>query len=247
MIKLLFTFFLLLTFFTNFIFAKSPLTIYYYERAPYHYTTEQGEAKGILIDITKKLLDNANIKYHFTSIPVKRIFTYLKKEEFSCSPGWFFTKERSKIFKYTLPIYESKPIVAIINAKKWKNHSTICSIDKLLKLNLTLGLISGFKYGKVIENKLREYKGIIKLKKITVSMDKIIMLTAIDRIDFTFVSKENIDFFLKNHKEFKKKIIVVKLPEIKKGEKRYIICSKKVPDQIIKKINKAILKLKDEK
>jgi len=232
-------------FYSNIFFAAT-VKIYYFERPPYYFT-ENGIAKGILIEKTEKIFNLAKIKYKFYSLPVKRIFAYLEKDIPACSPGWYYTEKRSKIFKYTLPIYESKPIVAVVNSDKWNYKNRFCSLKKLLLSNLKLGLISGFNYGKVLENSFYSMKKSLKLKRFTTSVDNIIKLVALGRIDYTFVSEENIYTFLNKNRRFKKFLTIVRINEIGKGEKRYIICSKKVSDKIIMKLNNAIKRLNYEK
>ena len=243
--KLILYFFIFYLFISTNIFAKPSLTIYYFERPPFYFTDSDNKASGILIDITKNILDKANIKYTFISLPAKRVLSYLKTSTKACSPGWFFTDNRAKIFKYTLPIYRSLPIVAVINKKKWKKGVKSVSIDNLLKMNLSLALKSGFKYGEIIEKKLKKYPG--KIKKYTIKTDNLLKMIVVGRIDYTFLSLENVTDFLSNNSYASGKLTVVYLNEIKKGKLRYLLCSKDVSDQIIERINKAIEQYKNEK
>jgi polar amino acid transport system substrate-binding protein len=233
----------LIIFIAENLFAGEPLKIYYFERVPYHFTDSNLNARGIIVERTIRICYKANIECRFFSIPTKRIFTYLKQKNLACSIGWYYTEKRSKIFKYTLPMFRSKAIVAVINKNKWTEDTYKCPIDKLFKSHLTLGLISGFKYGSIIEHKLVEYKNKINLMRFNVSIEKIIKLTAIGRVDYTFVSEDNVDYFLKTNKKMAKNLIIVHIKEIKQGKKRYMMCSKNISDRIIEKLNSAIKNL----
>ncbi len=224
----------------NILAKENLLKIYYYERPPYYYTNSNGEAVGIINEIVKKILKDANIKYNFESIPIKRIFLLLEKDDYACSPGWFKTPERLRKFKYTLPIFKSKKGVAIFN-KDVKVPENI-SLKYLFKSKYKLGLISGFNYGPIIEDFLKRYQP--KYLRITTSQDNLIKMVAVHRIDYTFFSLENVERFIKKFPTYGKKLKIVNVLEIKEGIKRYIICSKKVDDKIIKKINNSIKKLK---
>ena len=243
--RLLIYFFLFSFFISTNIFAKPFLTIYYLERPPFYFTDDNNNAAGTIIDITKNILDNANIDYKFISLPTKRILSYLKTSTKACSPGWFYTDKRAEIFKYTLPIYQSKPLVAVINKAKWKKTVKQISINELLKFNLVLGLKSGFNYGEIIENAIAKYH--VKVEKYTVKTDNLLKMIVTGRIDYTFLSLENITEFLNKNNNIANKLTIVYLNEIKKGKLRYLLCSKDVPKQIIERINKAIKKIKYEK
>ncbi len=240
----------LLTFFSVVIFLffnvnnllPKVIKVYYYERFPYYYTLSNGKPAGILIDITKKIFDSAKIKYKFYKVPVKRILHILEKASFSCSPGWYFTKERAKIFKYTIPIYRSGPIVAIFNSKI-SNLPEEISLKDILKSEYSLGLISGFKYGKIIDNALKKYKP-KNIQYFTITPKQLIFMVAKKRVDYTFFSEEHIKYFIEKNSFLKEELKLVKIKEIKKGELRYIICSKDVSDSIIKKLNEQIEKLR---
>ncbi len=245
MTRLLIYFFLFSFILSTNVSAKYFLTIYYFERPPFYFTDDNNNAAGTIIDITKNILDNANIKYKFISLPVKRILSYLKTSTKACSPGWFYTDKRAKIFKYSLPIYQSKPFVAVINKAKWKKTVKEISINELLKFNLVLGLKSGFNYGEIIEKAIAKYHG--KIERYTVNADNLLNMIATGRIDYTFLSLENVIGFLGKNNDIAKKLTLVYLNEIKKGKLRYLLCSKDVPDQMIERINKAIKKIKDEK
>ncbi len=239
----LFNIFLILIFFTNIstVLCKTRcLTIYYYDRPPYYFTDSFGIAHGIIIDKVRKILDIAKLKYKFENVPVKRVFYLLIADEYACSPGWYKTKERIKKFKYTLPIYQSEPSVVVINYKKCKKLKCPknISIKKLLKSRMILGLISGFKYGDIIDSAIKKYNP--NVNSYTVSVDTILKMVARGRVDYTFVSKENINYLFNKNPELKRKLKIIGIKEIKKGSNRYIICSKKVSDRIIEKINKAI-------
>ena len=224
------------------LFSFSSLKIYYFERPPYYYTDKNGAPTGLLIDITSKICRNADINFSFVKLPVKRVILYLQQPVLACSPGWYFTKKRAKHFKYTLPIYESKPIVAVVNSGKWGKRRNMVSLYALFSLNMELGLISGFKYSELLERFFRKHSEYIK--KYTMPVDKLLKLILTGRVDYTFLSYENASFLLKREKNFENKLKIINITDIKKGRKRYLLCSKAVPENIIKKLDNAIKRIK---
>ncbi len=224
----------------NFLISKDKiLKIYYYERPPFYYTDKDGIAKGIIIDKVKRILKKANIKYSFQSFPVKRIFLLLEENYYACSPGWFKTEERLKKFKYTLPFYQSEKMKGVFN--KNINVEEEVSLKKLFTNNYKLGLISGFNYGPIIEKYLKIFKP--KVIRITTEPNNLIKMVALRRLDYTFFSYEHIKEFIKLYPDFAKNLKIVSIKEIKHGIKRYIICSKKVDNKLIEKMNIAIKEL----
>ena len=223
----------------NLIAKNKIIKIFYFERYPYYYTASTGEVRGIIIDITTKIFNHAKIKYKYVKLPVKRILYELKKPDvYACSPGWYYNEKRAKIYKYTYPIYESQPIVAVFNSKISIPEEV--SLKYLLEKHYNLGVISGFSYGKIIDDFLKKYPKKY-LYKLTGNPEQLLLLVAKNRVNYTLYSYEHVNNYLKVHPELKLKL--VKINEIKKGIKRYIICSKDVEDKVIKKLNKSILEL----
>ncbi len=215
------------------------LKVYYFERMPYYYTDKNGIPKGIIIDRMKKILEKAKIKYSLQSLPVKRILLLLEEDCYACSPGWFKTEERLRKFKYTLPIFQSKKFVGIFN--KNINIKDNISLRNLFASNYKLGLIDGFNYGPIIEKYLKKYKP--KIIRISTKPNNLIKMVALKRIDYTFFSLEQAKEFLRLHPDFGKNLKIISIKEISSGIKRYIICSKKVNEKLIIKMNKAIKEL----
>jgi ABC-type amino acid transport substrate-binding protein len=103
----------------------------------------------------------------------------------------------------------------------------------------------GFNYGALLEKYFKKFCP--KIERFTTSPDNLMKMVALHRIDYTFFSKENIEKFFKNYPQFAKKLKIVFIKEISEGIKRYIMCSKDVNDEIIRKIDNSIKELKNFK
>ena len=64
-----------------------------------------------------------------------------------------------------------------------------------------------------------------------------------NRIDYFFISHEEADSLIESSGIPKNNFKYIAFSDMPKGEKRYLLCSKKVGDDIIEKLNSAILEV----
>ncbi|MBD3639385.1 MAG: transporter substrate-binding domain-containing protein [Marinobacter sp.] len=63
------------------------LRIAYNEFPPFAHHTESGEASGLIIDMTRKVVEEAGYKPEFLFLPISRIYLYLKNGTVDAWPG----------------------------------------------------------------------------------------------------------------------------------------------------------------
>jgi polar amino acid transport system substrate-binding protein len=228
-----FIIFLIFTLFLPIILTAQNLTILYEQRKPY-VEEDTNSLKGLVATPIIKALEQANINYILKQKPSKRHLFEIKANNHAiCAIGWFKNNEREKFAKFTKTVYQDKPMGII---KRKSNHMINGSmdIDTLLQQNIKLLGKKSYSYGKFIDSKTKQYS----IKRLNVSSDNIKMLTLIakKRADFLFISFEEAYELLKNH-PLKDSLEFIHLQNMPKGNKRYLICSKKVNDTIITMIN----------
>ncbi|RXJ61632.1 transporter substrate-binding domain-containing protein [Halarcobacter anaerophilus] len=225
--------FILFLFSNVLIAADSILEIAYEERIPY-VKKENNSLTGLVATPAIKALNEAKISYVLKEKPSKRhLFEIKANVNKICALGWFKNKEREKYAKYTLPLYQDKPFGII--AKKEKNiELENINIDKLLNnKKYTVLTKASYSYGNFLDKKIENYK--IKKSEVYSNNEKMLTLIERGRADFMFISKEEATLLLKKNNY--KNLLFYKIEGIPKGNKRYLICSKKVPDELIEKIN----------
>ncbi len=159
---------------------------------------------------------------------------------FDCSIGWFKTKQRESFAQFTHSIYRDGPWVLLTHNKSQPNSS---SIEELLEnKNLRLLVREQFSYGPYLDNLIEKKKPMIL--QTNVETRQMFQIIQSHRADITLLPQEEAETLIKNNSAG---LRIISLKDLPKGEYRHIMCSKKVPPQIIAKLNSAILELQKRK
>lgn len=227
--KFIFLFFCL---FSIILKAENSLVIVYEERIPY-VEKDSNSVKGLVATPAIKALNKAKIDYILKEKPSKRHLYEIKANIIPmCALGWFKNKKREIYSKFTLPLYQDNPL-GIVSRIEFDKLLTDINVDKLLKSKLSILTKASYSYGNFIDKKIEKYK--TKKKEVYANNKKMLNLIEKKRADFMFISKEEANLLLKKNNYPNLKFY--KINNIPKGNKRYLICSKKVSDNLINKIN----------
>jgi len=218
----------------------SVITVRYHERVPYIKTTPDG-VEGLTGTPVSLAFKKAGIPFIWKKTPSKRQIKVLKDNSgCDCLVGWFKNPDREKFAKYTHHIYQDKPQIALARADNGKLQNGI-SVDSVLSNpGLKLLVKDGYSYGSYLDARISRQKPVIDRS----TTENVNMLKKIHfrRGDYFFISPEEADGLIESSglpKEDFKYIMFSDMPE---GEKRYILCSQKVEDEVIEKLNTAISK-----
>ena len=240
---------LLLAFSVSGLAAEPPaeLTVYYFERMPF-FGDRDGKASGLLIDISRLILDEAGVKYRLVNVPVIRFFESLKKPGNSCLIGALKTKERETIYAYSDDyIYRDQPFRIIVNKRKRKALPERPSIKQVLESELRLGVSDGYVYGDWLDRKIIEHQP--KLQKINIGNDSEKMHRMIigGRFDYMFAVAEEARHIVTEDRERSDNLTSVEIADAPRGNMRYLLCSKGIDGAIMQKINVAIRTVKSSR
>lgn len=214
------------------------ITIHYHERRPY-YVNYQGEVHGLVADPVKKAFEYADIPATWQETPAKRQLSLIRKnEERSCAVGWFKTPYRESFAQYSLPVYRDNPLIAITRVDNNVFSATEDVEQLFANGNLRLLIKEGYSYGTYIDqliNKLTPWQ-------IATTGDNLSILKMIEshRADYCFMTEEEAHDILLFSGLTKSKFKTVRLSDVPLGNKRYVICTKKVEPEILDRLNQAI-------
>jgi len=224
-----------------------PITVHYHNRRPY-YLNINGEVHGLVADAVTTVLQYADIEFTWLETPATRQLDIVRANASrTCAAGWFKTAEREGFAKFTLPVYQDQPFVAITR----KDNELIGDDEELDRLfmerRLRLLVKSGYSYGAYIDEKILEHNP----RQIITTADNKTMLKMLrtHRADYCFMTEEEAYDLLLFSGLNKMDFRVTRLQEVPSGNKRYLICSSMVPDTTIDRINGAIrhlLHMKEE-
>jgi uncharacterized protein (TIGR02285 family) len=216
--------------------AKSSLEVMYHERPPYYVSKKTGGIGGIIGDIATSILTKAHIRFHFRQVPASRQLNEIKlNRKQNCALGWFKTAQRQTFAKYSDPIYRDKPVVMLVRKSDPKTAAISSLRDLTGKPQLRMGAKLGYSYGPVID----ELASVLKTNVVTAPQDNagMVRMLAGKRFDYFFAAAEEAPEIINKSTH---NIAVIALSDAPPGNKRYIICSFRVGDQLMHKINAAI-------
>lgn len=217
------------------------LTASYLERPPYYYT-RQGRAEGFLMELSRKIFRDAGIEVVFEMMPPKRIMMEIKKaDNFHCSVGWFKKPEREEFAKFSLPIYRDKPVV-ILTTKKQKQmfapHKTLREVfsDK----SLIMATMSAFSYGSYIDQLMEHVSP--KTHEISSKQNLLPKLIMKGRAAYMLTAPEEVQTLVRSAGLNPDDFVSITMPDIPAGNRRYLMFSRGVSDEIVERINTSVRK-----
>ena len=220
------------------------LTVYYFERMPF-FGDRDGKAAGLLVDVSRLILDEAAVPYRFVNVPVVRLFDSLRKPGNSCLVGAHRTKEREAIYAYSDDfIYRDRPFRIVVNKARRKALPERPTIRQVLESELRLGVAEGYVYGDWLDRKIVEYQP--RLQKVNIGNDSEKMHKMIigGRFDYQFAVAEEAQYIVAEDQEHRDNLTTVEIADAPNGNMRYLLCSKGIDSATMKKINAAIKTVK---
>lgn len=217
--------------------AAEVVTLLFNERPPYLLLNKDGTASGLTGTPTAKAFQAAGITVNWSMLSTKRqVQTLMENAGLSCAIGWFYKPEREEFAKFSKPIYEDHPFVAIVG-----RHF---SIDGNAKLSEVLAnkkyrilLKEGFSYGDIDHMINRSQPNVV------VSSGEVIELMQMikgNRADLMFAAWEEAQYLVQQAGFKQGDFHILQFSDMPPGKTRHLMCSKKVSDALMQRINAAI-------
>lgn len=220
--------------------ASSVITLHYNERPPYLVTTDQGVG-GLTGDPTTIVFKKSGIPFRWEQTPSKRqIYLLQQNSGRDCLVGWFKNQDREKFAKYTLPIYQDQPQVALMRADNDLAPNGSRVADLLSNQRLTLLVKDGYSYGDFLDGKIKESHPVQTVT--TVENSGMLKMVFNRHADYFLIAPEEADGLIKSSEFDLHDFKFIHFSDMPYGEKRYILCSRQVEDAVIEQLNSAIQK-----
>lgn len=218
----------------------APLLMAFREKPPYSYI-EQDVAKGFLLERTRRILARANIRAEFREMPPKRIFLEIQKDDQEiCSFGWYKIAERQKYARYSIPLHQDRKQMVLAGSRSAaaiKRHATLKSL--MSSKDLTLATADGVSYGTDIDQMISAFSG--RIDRTLLSPLEVARKVAMQRADFMFIDQDDYDYLLASDAALlADNLVILDFPDTPPGLLRYILCSQKVSEAMMRQINAAI-------
>ncbi len=220
--------------------AENPVLLYYFERAPYAITDNNGGVSGLVATPAADAFKKAGIPFQWKKMPFKRQLETIKyNKKKGCGIGWFKTTEREEFARFSESIYQDKPAITISK----KGHQTLTQYRDVISLfrdeNIKLLVKDGFSYGRYIDEQIKK---ISPETVVVVNSSNIQMLQMIlaGRADYFFVAEEEAQKIVLKAGYDLSQFQVTHYFDIPAGNYRYIGCARQVPQETIDLINNAL-------
>lgn len=214
------------------------VVVYYHERRPYYVTTPK-QVHGLIADRVNWIFKDAGIPYVWRKAPAKRQLEVIRDNaQGVCAVGWYKTPEREAFGNFTLPIFMESPTMAIARADNDQIRTGETLARTLSNRRLRLLRKDGYSYGKFIDDAIRQFapRGMVTTAE-NLSMVKMIHT---HRADYFFISKEEAEDLILCSGLPVKDFQVIRFSDMPLGNKRYLICSRKIEEMTLLRLNRAI-------
>ena len=228
------------------LFAADPLTISYFERPPYYFTTETGAARGILVDRTRNILSEAGIEARFVSLSLNQILYVVRHTRSPhCSVGWLKKPERELFARFSEPIYQNRPLVLLTTRTRQQQLRKYRSLSELFAdPAMIMVRNSSYSYGAYVDKLIERFSPstYYSLKP----QSELVQTLHADHATYMLISPEEVSQLIATAGLPESNFITIPLEEIPAGNFRYLMCNRDIDDELLEKLNQAIRKLYPE-
>jgi len=218
--------------------VNADLTIYYLERPPYYVTGPLG-VYGVCVDPVKAALRQAGITAVWRRLPARRQLESIRANRRKIAAvGWFKTPERERFARFSSPIHQDKPLIALTLAANRKLHEPISLKTLLADRKLILLKKNGYSYGPRIDLLL----SLLKPRIVTTDSRNLQMLAMIHsgRADYFFISEEEAEILTSTSGLLRSDFKFVHFSDPPAGNRRYLMFSRQVEESLIDRFDTAL-------
>ena len=217
--------------------GQEPLTVLFSERSPYASQGPGAEVTGLTADPAAYALRKAGIPFRWVLAPPPRQLLKLEENQTRLAAlGWFKNPERERYARFSRPLYQDRQIVVLALADNRRIAAARTLRELLADPSLGCLMKLGYSYGKDLDDRIV----LAHPEVLTVSVENISMVQMIHagRADYMFIAPEEAQGVIRQAGlkagDFQLRVF----PDMPRGEKRYLMFSRKVDEDTIKAINK---------
>jgi hypothetical protein len=218
--------------------ADDPLAILYAERPPFNIAKPDGSVAGLVGTPAADALRAAGIPFTWESLPTNRsLYEVQANHRRVCGLGWYLTPERAEFARFSDPITQDGPLVAVIGRSYAGPHPA--SFQALLSEGQPNFLLkAGALYTSGTTPLIDETK--IRVRWTSTGWPEIVQEVAEQHYDGTLLLEEEARYYIEDSVYKPGDLIMLRFPELPHGEVRRLMCSKMVSEDTIRAINVAL-------
>lgn len=215
-----------------------PLQMHYQERPPYSATGASGEPVGLLIEPLKRALQRAAIPHAWVRTPSQRQLVLVQQGQGpDCGIGWFRNPERETRGRFSAPLYQDRPFMALVKADvAAPPHPELA--QRLRDSPLPLLAKEGYSYGSRIDELIRQHPQ--HVVRTTAESTQMALMIDAGRAGWMIMAPEEADALFASIGDAARALRLVPLPGAPPGQTRHLYCNRSVPADVIERLDRAL-------
>lgn len=215
------------------------LTVLFHVRPPYSYYGTDHRVAGLLFTPVSKALDKTGIAADWVEMPPARQVEEIKRADRAiCGLGWFKRPEREAFAIFTAAVYRDRSPVVIARKDDGRFADGMSLQDSFRDSSRTLMVKTGYSYGAVIDGWIKDLQP--RADTSSVDNDKLLGMIAQQRADYAIMAPEEAEDLLQAEPPLGAALHAVRPGDAPKGERRYLMCSKSTPPELIAQISASL-------
>jgi len=204
-------------------------------------TVQNGELTGFEGATASDVFKASGIDFVLEEAPGARQLDLVGRDvALSCAVGIYWTADRARLGKFTLPIYHKQSQVVVVRTDNPKAHSFTLLSAMLADSAVSLAMRNGYSYGYKIDAMLEQAKA--RLKRPSDDSHGRIRMVLEGMADGAIFTAQEADYQLQQFGEAGKLLTALHFSDIPPGEPSHLYCSRSVDDAVISRLNDAIKK-----
>jgi polar amino acid transport system substrate-binding protein len=217
------------------------LTVAWRIKPPHQYL-ENGQGKGSLLELTKRVFSESKIPTRFVDEPAKRIWqNFANGTKNYCSFGWYKIPERETLVQYSDSLHKDPPHILLVGnsvLSKVQTHKNLKSL--FADTSLSLAIVDSVSYGTALDQLFASSQN--KIIRSTAAPMIMARMVNANRASMMLIDREDWQY-LSSKEERLSELTQVDIDGIPAGLDRYIVCGKDVAPSIMNKINASLAKI----
>jgi polar amino acid transport system substrate-binding protein len=218
--------------------ADVPIELLYSERPPFMYMNTDGTLEGTAATPAIRAFKRANIGFVLREAsPARRLGEVKENAGRVCSIGLYKTPEREVFARFSKSVSQDSKMIALASPRL--QVPKVVSVSELLqRTDVSVLVKDKISYGHYLEAQFATMKA--QRVGTTAEYEQLFRMIKNERAQLLFLPEEEARFYLAQTKLLGSDSRLITFKGMPPGEKRYITCSKSVPDDVLESLNKAI-------
>jgi hypothetical protein len=208
--------------------------LHYQERPPYYESQASGAPRGLVLAPLQQALRVSGLPHRYESTPALRQLELIEQgDALVCGVGWFHNPERAARGRFSKPLYQDRPLVALHSSRlSWVPPRSMA--EALADGKARLIVKAGYSYGPVFDRLLQGRQP--PPLSITNEMPTATRMIVGDRADWTPMAPEEAEPEAAANPGLR----LLPFSDAPQGNRRHLYCNKAVPEAWLARLDAAL-------